>query len=175
MKRKRRQNRKRRYLPSTLSYSGPARLSAPRVHIDPELAWFAVWTKARTERKAEQRIREAGFATYLPSFACSRTRRGVVLPLERLAVGRYLFVGLPARQTPFGEVAALDEVQSFVSVAGMPLRLPAEALQRFSDGLASRTLTLRSWPLARLLALMAQADDARERERGPFWTAEEAA
>ena len=173
MKRKRRQNRTKRYLPTALART--AKLHAPPVRIDPTLLWFAVWTKVRSERKAEQRLREAGFATYLPSFACSRTRRGNVLPIERLAVGRYLFVGLPVHNTPFGEVAALDEVHSFVSVSGMPLRLPAEALQRFSDGLASRTLTLRSWPLARLLAIMAQADDIRDRERGPFWAAEEAA
>jgi transcription antitermination factor NusG len=173
--RKRRQLRKARYQPSTLSYSGPARLSAPKVTIDRGLAWFAVWTKSRCERKAELRLREAGFATYLPTEAHAQARRGAVRPFERIPVGRYLFVGLRACEPAFGAVRDIKEVQSFVSVDGMPLRVPASAIQAYANGLSRKEVVLKGGAFSRLMAVMAQADDARARERGPFWTESEAA
>ena len=168
-KRKKRQNRQRRYRPSMLAYSGPARLSAPSVAINRGLAWFAVWTRPRAERKAEQRLREAGFATFLPSEAVARRRRGVVYPVERVAIGRYLFVGLNAAEPPFGAVRDIEDVQDIVSAQGWPLRVPASILQAFADDLAGTELVLKGGAFSRLMAVMAQADDARSRLKDVQW------
>lgn len=162
---RRRQKRQRRY-----HYSGPAKVSAPAITLDAGLAWFAVWTRSRAERKAELRLREAGFSTFLPSEAHLRQRRGVVYPIERLAVGRYLFVGLDATAPEFGAVRDIEEVQDFVSVQGFPLRVATGTLQAFANELSGRVIVLKGGAFSRLMAIMDQADDARLRERGPFWS-----
>ena len=69
MKRKRRQNRRRRHSPAALTHKVPVRLSRPRVTIDPGCAWFAVWTEPRGERRVMAGLERAGFPCYLPSLA----------------------------------------------------------------------------------------------------------
>jgi len=174
MKRKRRQNRQRRYSPAALTYRGVTRLSAPSVTIDRGLAWFGVWTAPQADRQVELRLRQAGFATYLPAEASVRLRKGTLRPVERLPVGRYLFVGLSASAPSFGHVRGIEGVMSFVASAGDPLRIPASELQAYADFLASKVVDFRGAGFGRLLAIMAQADDAKARERGPFWTEEAA-
>ena len=87
-----------------------------------------------------------------------------------MAAARYLFVGLSAAAPDFGAVHAVDGVKALVAAAGMPLRVPAPVLQAYADALASRTIDFRGGAVSRLMTLMAQADDARARERGPFWS-----
>jgi transcription antitermination factor NusG len=169
MKRKRRQKRNRRYSPAAMTYRVPARLSAPSVTIDRSLAWYAVTIRPRAERKAELRLREAGFVTFLPSEAATKRHRGGLVPVERV-LGRYLFVGLNASAPPFGAVRDVEEVAGLVSVRGLPVRVPVAILQDFADGLAGRQVILGGGSFSRLMAIMAQADDARNRARGPFWS-----
>jgi transcription antitermination factor NusG len=164
-KRKRRQNRPKRYLPSAVTHKVPARVSRPRVPLDHGLAWFAVWTNPRCERRAEAGIEAAGFACYVPTEAHKVIRRGEAKPVERLPVGRYLFVGLTARDPEFGVVRNVDGVQAFVHAAGNPLRVPAGILQAYADALSSKVVDFRGGAFSRLLAVMSQADDVRARQR----------
>jgi hypothetical protein len=170
MKHKRRQNRRRRHSPAALTHKVPVRLSRPRTVIDPGRAWFAVWTEPRGERRVMAGLERAGFACYLPSLADKIVRRGEALPVERMAAARYLFVGLSAAAPDFGAVHAVDGVRALVAAAGTPLRVPASVLQAYADALASHTVDFRGGAVGRLMTLMAQADEARARERGPFWS-----
>ena len=170
MKRKRRQNRRRRHSPAALTHKVPVRLSRPRVAIDPGCAWFAVWTEPRGERRVMAGLERAGFPCYLPSLADKIVRRGEALPVERMAAARYLFVGLSAAAPEFGAVHAVDGVKALVAAAGAPLRVPACVLQAYADALACRTVDFRGGAVSRLMTLMARADEARARARGPFWS-----
>jgi transcription antitermination factor NusG len=170
MKRKRRQKRNRRYSPPALSYRVPARLSAASVVIDDTLTWYALWTQPGAERRAERRLRDANLATYLPSEAHLRRRRGGLYPVER-PIGRYLFVGFDAADPyRWDIIRGVDEVSGMVTVRGSPLRVPPEAIQAFANGLARREVILSGGAFSRLMAVMAQADDVRARLRGPFWS-----
>jgi hypothetical protein len=200
MKRKRRQKRNRRYSPAmpVVTSNRTGWIWRPHVVIDRSLAWFAVWTAPRAEREAEIRLRRAGFATYLPSFADKRLRKGQIQPVETLAVSRYLFVGINAASLPLGAVAeALREEETsgavvfeyrgktvtvdvgsappepigrVIGVRGEALRVPASALQSYADGLSGNDIPVRGGVLGKLLEAMQRADDARLRERGPFWS-----
>lgn len=183
-KKRRRHNRNRLYRPQTLSYSGPTKISAPTVVIDESLAWFPIWTKPRHEREVEIRLRNAGFATFIPSEAVLQTRRGTVRPVERVAVGRYLFLGLDKQSPQIAEAAnamrRLNErggeevLGRFLTAMEERLRVPASDLQGYADELSGRTVTIKGGAFSRLMAIMAQADEARARERGPFWSGEAA-
>jgi hypothetical protein len=174
MKRKRRKDRARRYYPSRPVYQRPTRVSRPRQDINRSLAWFAVWTRPRAERQVEIGLRGAGFDTFLPSAAQKVARRGGVMPVEGLPVGRYLFVGLKAAEPQFGAVRDVDGVTGIINAGGVPLRFPASAVQAYADELAAIEVVFRGGGFGRLMAIMAQADEARARERGPFWRGEAA-
>lgn len=143
-----RKRRERRYRPSAPLIN--MRVPRPRVEIDRGLAWFVIWTAARAERRVESALRDAGLATYAPVETIRAVKRGRVVEDERLAIGRYLFVGLhgahpqwdavhDALEGPFGwwgmpGLPALGRVLK--SRDGTALRVPAGALQGLCDGLS---------------------------------------
>lgn len=164
MKRNRRKSRQRRYLPSTLSYSGRVWVRPPSVPIDRSLAWFAVWTAPRREREIERRLRALGIRTFLPAEVHYTVRRNVAKPIERIPIGRYLFVGLCPKVPQFGLVREIDGVSDIVHIDGSPLPIPTDAVQSFVDVLASRRVEVKGGVLAKLIGFMTQADDLRLRE-----------
>lgn len=175
--------RPRRYRPSSLTHSVPRRIPRPRVEIDRGLAWYALWTAARAERRVAERLTDAGLATYFPAETIQRTQRGKVVEVERPAVSRYVFVGLNAAQPQFDVVhGALEEwtglwpliIGRLLRTAEGPLRVPAGALQRLADGLvvydspkrriaAGDTLKPISGPFAGLTAVVESSADSRVR------------
>ena len=148
MKRKRRQNRRRRHSPAALTHKVPVRLSRPRVAIDAGCAWFAVWTEPRGERRVMAGLERAGSpATSEPCRKGRAARRGP--PGERMAAARYLFVGLSAAAPEFGAVHAVDGVKALVAAAGAPLRVPACVLQAYADALSNRSVDFRGGAVSR--------------------------
>jgi len=145
-------------------------VSRPRVEINGDLAWYAVWTGPRQERRVETALHELGFTTYAPTMASVRARGGSGVPIEAFGVGRYLFVGMGPVEPPYGLVRDQQGVLDFVKAGGEPLRVPAAAIQAYADELASHVVILHGGAFSRLMAIMSEADDVRARERGPFWT-----
>lgn len=173
--------RSRRYRPSAMPT--PRRIPRPRVEIDRGLAWYALWTASRAEKRVAERLRDAGLATYLPSETLQLVRRGKTVEVERPAVSRYVFVGLNAVAPQFDAVhGALEEwaglwpmtLGRLLRTSEGPLRVPAGALQRLADGLVvydSPKPSLRpgeayrpvSGPFAGMTAIIEAADDTRVR------------
>lgn len=144
-----RRRRVRRYRPASLAHGGVIhRLPRPRVEIDRGLAWYCLWTAALAERRVETALRDAGLATYAPVETVRTVKRGRVVEDERLAVGRYVFVGLHGAQPQWDAVhEALERrchwtigIPAFGRVLksrdGVALRVPASALQKLADGLS---------------------------------------
>lgn len=84
-----------RYAPA--ERSGWERFKArlgPRVVIDSELVWFAVWC-LRSPRKLEQRLSDAGHSVWRPSQSVVVIRRGRAVD-DETPLGSYIFVGVNA-------------------------------------------------------------------------------
>lgn len=141
-----RKRRERRYCPSAPLLN--MRVPRPRVEINRGLAWYCLWTAVRAERRVEAALRDAGLATYLPVEVVKAVKRGKVVEDERLAIGRYLFVGLHGAWPQWDAVHEALE-SSFSWMLGVPalgrvlksgdgtaLRVPTGALQRLADGLS---------------------------------------
>lgn len=140
-----RKRRERRYRPSAPLLN--IRLPRSRVEIDRGLAWYCLFTAVRAERRVEAALRDAGLATYTPVETVRALKRGRVVEDDRLAIGRYVFVGLHGAQPQWEAVHEALE-QSFSWMLGVPalgrvlksrdgtaLRVPAGALQELADAI----------------------------------------
>lgn len=88
-------------------------------HVDRDLCWLLLYTKARAESWAEINLRKQGFATLLP-----RVRQGDGYgPL----FPRYVFVGAPAG-SDFRSARSTRGVLYVVQCGERPARVPAEVI-----------------------------------------------
>jgi hypothetical protein len=134
-----RRRHQRRY-PSLETHT-PRPIARPRVEIDRSLAWYAIRAAYKAEGRADEALRNAGFATYLPTEAVRIHRRGKLVELERMPVSGYLFVGLCAREPDFSLVKmALNQLWpitpafgSLIRIDRQPVRIGAGAIQAFAD------------------------------------------
>lgn len=155
-------SRRRQSLTSVSAQHVPRPLVRPRVKIDRSLAWYAIKAAYNAEGRAELALRDAGFATYLPSEAVRIHRRGKLVEIERMPVSGYLFVGATMPEPDVSEIKAalgdrMDQVEGFavrwrdevIDVPSMtvvpralgklvcidrePVRIGAGALQAFAD------------------------------------------
>lgn len=92
--------------------------------LDPGLGWFAVHTEPLAEFRVEEGLREAGFATFLPSFL--RIIQHVRHTSERRLplFPRYVFVGFNPAKQPWSPINAVKGVTRLLEVAEQPLRIP---------------------------------------------------
>lgn len=137
---------------SARTHSGLRYISRPCVEIDRGLAWYAIFTAARAERRVEAALRASGLATYAPVESVEVLRRNRLVEVERSAVSRYLFVGLNAADPQWHSVHAAFDLPGFLGqqslgrilkADGEPLRVPAGQLARLADGLSLQGDTLR--------------------------------
>lgn len=95
--------------------------------------WFAVHTKHQAERLTADTLARKGFGVYLPmvtkEIKHARTKQIVARPL----FVRYLFVGLPQPDGPFGEVRKSYGVDWLVSNAGKPAEIPVRILEQLDE------------------------------------------
>jgi transcriptional antiterminator RfaH len=120
-------------------------------HVDRDLCWLLLYTKARAESWADMNLRKQGFATLLP-----RVRRrdgfGPLFP-------RYVFAGAPAG-SDFRSARSTRGVLYVVHCGDRPARVPLEVI----DGIRARmdaqgVVEVEGRPLADPLF------ERRERER----------
>lgn len=120
-------------------------------HVDRDLCWLLLYTKARAENWADVNLRQQGFATLLPRVR-QRDGFGPLFP-------RYVFLGAPAG-SDFRSARSTRGVLYVVHCGERPARVPLEVI----DGIRARmdergVVTLEGRPL--LDPLFAR----RERER----------
>jgi transcriptional antiterminator RfaH len=94
-------------------------------HVDRDLCWRLLYTKARAESWADINLRKQGFATLLPRV---RQRDGFV-PL----FPRYIFVGAPTG-TNFRSARSTRGVLYVVNCGEKPARVPPDVI----DGIRAR-------------------------------------
>ena len=94
-------------------------------HVDRDLCWLLLYTKARAESWADINLRKQGFATLLPRVR-QRDAFGPLFP-------RYVFVGAPPG-TDFRPARSTRGVLYVVHSGEKPARVPLEVI----DGIRTR-------------------------------------
>lgn len=119
------------------------------ISIDDQKLWYVVRAKIKSEEKAAENIRHAGFDVYLPRqrYEVKHRRTNTYTVKERPLMMRYLFVGMAHDAQHFGFVRSCDGVERFLEVEGRPIRvlhkhvdaiLAAEIDMRFDETRAAR-------------------------------------
>ncbi|MHA6684482.1 transcription termination/antitermination protein NusG [Mesorhizobium sp. A556] len=119
--------------------------------IDKGLNWYVVRANIKSETKAANNLRLAGFDVYYPRqrYETKNKRTHIVREHERPLMMRYLFVGMPkgAGRQHFGFARACEGVESIVGPQGTPVIVPAKDIEaiflaeidmRFDDTRAAR-------------------------------------
>lgn len=87
--------------------------------------WYCITTNPNCQRRAEAELAQRGYWAFWPRMKKwakhARTKTAKEYPL----LGRYMFVEVGEGQS-FGEVRALNGVESFVSIAGNPVPIPVD-------------------------------------------------
>jgi hypothetical protein len=94
-------------------------------HVDRDLCWLLLYTKARAESWADVNLRKQGFTTLLPRVR-QRDGFGPLFP-------RYVFVGAPAG-TDFRPARSTRGILYVVHCGATPARVPLEVI----DGIRAR-------------------------------------
>ena len=89
-------------------------------HVDRDLCWLLLYTKARAESWADVNLRKQGFATLLPRVR-QRDGFGPLFP-------RYVFVGAPAG-TDFRPARSTRGVLYVVQCGERPARVPHDVIE----------------------------------------------
>jgi len=94
------------------------------------MAWYVIRTNIKSEDKAEENLRRAGFGTYAPwqRFEKWNRRKNTHIVHTRRMVPRYLFVdtgSLALDDTPWGVIRACEGVECVLGVNGRPAPLSA--------------------------------------------------
>lgn len=114
------------------------------ITIDDQKLWYVVRANIKSEAKAAENIRQAGFDVYLPRqrYEVKHRRTNTYTVKERPLMMRYLFVGMAHDALHFGFVRSCEGVERFLEVEGRPIRvlhkhvdaiLDAEIDMRFDD------------------------------------------
>ena len=130
--------------------------------------WYAIHTKSRQEKKAEENLRRQAFEVYLPSIKQGHRYRGQWREKIEPLFPRYLFIRLNLGEDNIAPIRSTHGVSKLVSFTGQPATVPdplIDALTRVSDpdtGLihpekdlfeAGNTVTIMEGPLHGLEAV----------------------
>lgn len=97
-----------------------------------EPGWYVALAGYRAEKRAEERLRDAGFEAYVPRETRWSRSGGRKHAAERPLLPRYVFVRLGDGQS-FHAARACDGVEGMIAVCGRPARIPGDWI----DGLRS--------------------------------------
>lgn len=117
----------------------PRVMPEPLVEIDRDAAWFAVYAAVGSERRVVDAVKRAEWQVYRPTITAKMPCKGAMIERERALFPRYVFIGLPEDTLPFEAVRSIDGVQSFVHVAGTPIRIRASVLQAVAEKVTAET------------------------------------
>jgi len=88
------------------------------------LNWYAVYTKPRQERIAQENLERQSFETYLPLMKFSRKRRGKWVETVEPIFSRYLFIRLEPGKTSIASIRSTRGVTSLVQFGGQLAVVP---------------------------------------------------
>lgn len=108
------------------------------------LRWYAFYTQARAEKKAEEAIRGLGFPVFVPFEKKIRRKPGrKSQPYEAPYFPRYGFVQFEINDDRWGGIVDADGVTDLVRTAGVPRTVPDSVIDALkladSMGLLDRT------------------------------------
>jgi len=96
-------------------------------------SWFVIRCSIRSEEKAAENLRLAGFETYLPRYRkdiqnrkSKETYKTITLPL----IPPYLFVAMQHGKEHFGFARSCEGVDGFLGVNGIPARINGADVER---------------------------------------------
>jgi len=114
-----------------------------------ELRWFALHTRARHERVVEQRLREQGMETFLPTVRethrWSDRKKTVEVPLFSC----YVFVRCALNSDDRTRVYRVESVHGFVGTRGSGMPIPDEQIEGVRAAL-SQPAPCRSHPFLKV-------------------------
>ncbi len=96
--------------------------------------WFALYTRARFERRVERELQEKGLESYLPLHTVIRQWSDRKKKMQAPLFSCYVFVRLPLKQRM--RAVAMDGVVRMVGFNGMPSPIPdseIESIRRILD------------------------------------------
>jgi transcription antitermination factor NusG len=101
----------------------------------PELGdgdWYVCITNPNCQRRAELELYSLGFRTFAPKLRKWVSHARVRKAVERPLLGRYLFVELSnTGGQSFGAVKAVNGIEGFVGVCGVPQSVPSHYVEDF--------------------------------------------
>jgi transcriptional antiterminator NusG len=173
-----RKNR-RKYKPAAQVVPNQARIVTRKLNhrreIDVSKTWYVVKTSGgHSERRAEFGLRASGIDTYRPHEDRWRIFRRRCSDVSTGWFSGYLFVGFQGSPR-FDIVRDTDGVSSVLGVAGAPLSVPGELLQRVADEMAGikqtrprpfsegSRVSVRRGPFAELMGIVRELDHEGER------------
>ena len=110
-----------------------------------ELRWYALHTRARHEKAVQQRLRDQGMETFLPTAVevhrWSDRKKKVEVPLFSC----YVFIRCALSAEDRTRVYQVESVHGFVGVRGASLPIPDEQIESIQKVLA-QTAPWRSYP-----------------------------
>ena len=105
--------------------------------------WYAVHTKARDEKLAEENLKRQGFATFLPQVKAQKRRRGRwTESIEPLFPG-YLFIHLDLMQQDSSTIRSTRGALGLVRFGGYPATVPPGLVEQLRTATASEEGVVR--------------------------------
>ncbi|MFZ1575259.1 MAG: transcriptional activator RfaH [Chromatiaceae bacterium] len=105
--------------------------------------WYAVHTKARDERLAEENLQRQGFATFLPRIKGSKHRRGRWLEVVEPLFPGYLFTRLDLLLQDTSPIRSTRGVLGLVRFGGDPAPVPPGLVEQLMAATASEDGVVR--------------------------------
>jgi len=91
--------------------------------------WYAVFSKPRLERVAEEQLRRQAFETYLPLIQLPKRRRGKWEEVIEPLFPRYLFLHIDAEVVSVAPIRSTRGVVGLVRFGEMPMSVPDEIIE----------------------------------------------
>lgn len=88
-------------------------------------SWYLIYTKPRSEQKAQRNLADQGFETYLPLFH-SKVRKGARL---KALFPNYLFIRLDKKTDNWAPIRSTPGVSKFVRFGPVPAMVPDSFIQ----------------------------------------------
>lgn len=98
-----------------------------KANLSEDKDWYVVRSNIKSERKAADNLRKAGFETYLPMVRFERRnkRTHTIRECEQPLMLRYLFLAMPKQNAPFGFARACEGVERILGdVDNHPIPVP---------------------------------------------------
>lgn len=108
--------------PLTTHRSPSAHRSVTKVGLTADKQWFAIYTRARTEKRVHERFTDLGYESYLPLVKTLRQWSDRKKMVEVPLLNSYVFVKI--RPDQLREVIQVDGAARYISFEGKPAAIP---------------------------------------------------